>query len=389
MSTEVLEQKDEVSFLDMSDEEIANIDPSTLNQEVSNDVTTDEDVQNGSNAEEGTEQGQSTDANAEEEGLLEQEDSDESSSEEEGDVSKSVAEEESTAKDPKTDPDSKDKEVEAKNAKAELDRLFTPFKANGREIAVTSVDDAIALMQMGANYNKKMAALKPNLKLMKMLENNGLLTEEKIGYLIDLGKQNPGAINKLVKDSGIDPLDISADKESDYKPTSYAVDDREMELDSVLDELQGSPTYQQTLDIVSNKWDGPSKQVIANQPQLLKVINSHVQSGIYDLINKEIESERVFGRLNGLSDIEAYRQVGDAINARGGFNHLENQGQQTQPAPVVVEPKPKKVDSDKIREKKRAASSTQPASAPQVSNDFNPLSLSDDAFSKLVNDKFL
>lgn len=271
--------------------------------------------------------------------------------------------------------------------KAEYERLLAPFKANGRDISVKSVDDAITLMQMGANYNKKMAALKPNLTLMKMLENNGLLSEEKIGFLIDLEKKNPDAINKLIKDSGIDPMDLDAEKASGYKPNTYRVDEREVELDSVLDEIQETPTYNRTLEIVSKEWDGKSKQTIANSPQLLKVINSHVQAGIYDLISKEVESERVFGRLNGLSDIDAYRQVGDAIQARGGFDHLGRQGQQSTAKPVVVQPKPKVVQDEKIKEKKRAASSTKPAAASQTAKDFNPLSLSDEEFSKMANSK--
>ena len=293
------------------------------------------------------------------------------------------------------DTEDKDKKPEDSTVdyKAEYERLLAPFKANGREIQVKSVDDAIALMQMGANYNKKMAALKPNLKLMKLLENNNLLSEEKIGFLIDLEKKNPEAINKLVKDSGIDPMDLSAEKASAYKQTAYTVDDREIELDTVLDELQGTPTYNRTLEIVSTKWDAASKQVIAGNPQVLKIINDHVSSGIYDIISREIESERMFGRLNGLPDIEAYRQVGDALHARGAFNHLaqgssQNQGQ---PAPktVVVPPKPKKVEDDKLKDKRRAASSTKPAGSAPANTDFNPLSLSDEEFSKMVNKQFL
>lgn len=271
---------------------------------------------------------------------------------------------------------------------AEYKRLLTPFKANGRDIAVTSVDDAISLMQMGANYSKKMAALKPNLKLMKLLENNGMLTEEKLSFLIDLDKKNPAAINKLLQDSGVDPLDLDAEKASEYKQTTYTVDDREIELDTVLDEIQGTPSYNRTLDIVSSKWDGASKQVIAGTPQLLKVINDHIQSGIYDQIAKEVESERMFGRLNGLSDIEAYRQVGDSIQARDGFNQVQGTRQQTPPAPVIVTPKPKQEDDAKLKEKKRAASSTKPTVSAGLPNDFNPLALSDDDFGKLVNKQF-
>ena len=276
---------------------------------------------------------------------------------------------------------------------AEYKRLTAPFKANGRDIQVKSVDDAIVLMQMGANYNKKMAALKPNLKLMKMLENNGLLSEDKIGFLIDLEKKNPEAINKLVKDSGIDPMDLNADKASAYRQSTYTVDDREIELDTVLDDIQGTPSYNRTLDIVSTKWDAASKSVVAQSPQLLKVINDHVASGIYDRITKEIENERTFGRLVGVSDIEAYRQVGDALHARGDFNALAQGSSQPKaqvPAEkVIVQPKPKQVDDGALKDKKRAASSTKPAASSAANPDFNPLALSDDEFSKLVNKQFL
>ena len=282
-----------------------------------------------------------------------------------------------------------EKETQALDYEAEYKRLLAPFKANGREIQVKSVDDAVALMQMGANYNKRMAALKPNLKMLKLLENNGLMSEEKISYLIDLEKKNPAAINKLVKDSGLDPMDLDAEKAGEYKPKIHSVDDREIDLDTVLDEIQETPTYTQTLEIVSKKWDGASKQTIASTPQLLKVINDHVANGIYDLINQEVERERMFGRLNGLSDIEAYRRVGDAINARGGFNHLvSNQGKPNQ-EPVVVQPKPKAPADDKLNEKRRAASSTKPANvSTAAASDFNPLALSDEEFSKLAEIRF-
>lgn len=313
-----------------------------------------------------------------------------------------VAEDEEAADDETADVPTNPPEVAEAQAQTEVDtpdaqidyrkeyeRLTAPFKANGREIAVNSVDDAIALMQMGANYNKKMAALKPNLKLLKLLENNSLLSEEKIGFLIDLEKKNPEAINKLVKESGIDPMDLDAEKAGQYKPGNYTVSDKEIELDTVLEEIQDTPTYNRTLDVIGTKWDKASKQVVAEQPQLIKVINDHVERGIYDVIVKEIERERTFGRLNGLSDLEAYRQVGDAIQAKGGFDHLGRQGHQNPPSPRVVTPNPKKEDDSKLREKKRAASSTKPAVPSHKPSDFNPLALSDEEFSKLVNNKFL
>lgn len=381
------------SYLEMSDEEIMNSSfPAPVAEAAAEEVEDQAEEQPADTS--AAEDTEAKDADDEDAGTAAEEEAAEADEKEENTDSEAKAPESDTEEksEEKADESEKKSDEPAVDFEAEYKRLLAPFKANGREIAVKSVDDAIALMQMGANYNKKMAALKPNLKLMKLLENNGLLSEEKIGFLIDLEKKNPAAINKLVKDSGIDPMDLDAEKASGYKQTAYTVDDREIELDTVLDEIQGSPSYNRTLEIVSTKWDAASKQVIAGSPQLLKVINGHVESGIYDLISKEMESERLFGRLNGLSDIEAYRQIGDALHAKGAFNSLGQGSSQTQqkPAtpPVVVTPKPK-VEDDKLKDKRRAASSTKPAAPASVPKDFNPLALSDEEFSKLVNKQFL
>ena len=381
------------SYLEMSDEEIMNSSfPAEVPAAASEEVV--DEAEDEPEDTEAKKEDEATDAADEDAGTAAEEDAAGADDKDEEEDPEAKAAESDTEKKPEEKAEESDKkpDEQAIDFEAEYKRLLAPFKANGRDIAVKSVDDAIALMQMGANYNKKMAALKPNLKLMKLLENNGLLSEDKIGFLIDLEKKNPAAINKLVKDSGIDPMDLDAEKASGYKQTAYTVDDREIELDTVLDEIQGSPSYNRTLEIVSTKWDAASKQVIAGNPQLLKVINGHVDSGIYDLISREIESERLFGRLNGLSDIEAYRQIGDALHAKGAFNSLGQGSSQTQqkPAtpPVVVTPKPK-VEDDKLKDKRRAASSTKPAAPTSAPKDFNPLALSDEEFNKLVNQQFL
>lgn len=280
-------------------------------------------------------------------------------------------------------------EPAAETAEQKLARLYAPFKANGREMQVNDVDEAISLMQMGANYTKKMAALKPNLKLLKLLENNGLLDENKLSFLIDLDKKSPEAIKQLVKDSGIDPLDLEGEKVGAYKPNTYTVDERELALDAVLDDIQGTPTYARTIDLVSNKWDAPSKQVIADNPQLLKVLNDHMASGHFDLISKEIDRERTFGRLAGLSDIEAYRNVGDALAAAGKFNHLVSAPVKTNPSPQQEVTPKAKADDPALKDKKRAASATQAAPAKAGADaELNPLSLSDAEFEKFAASKF-
>ena len=380
------------SPLEMSDEELMNLDPSTLDQfdEPQPAEAT------GGEAPEVAEAGEA----------VEEEDQESDEVPEQPAASSEEEQEEEVVDAPAQDvkPEGKQEEEVTPEAevasgkevdyKAEYEKLLKPFKANGRDIQVGSVDDAVALMQMGANYNKKMAALKPNMKLMKMLENHDLLSEDKLNYLIDLSRKDAGAINKLIKESGIDPLTLDTEKADGYTPKSYKVDEREIELDMVLEQIQHSQAYPKTLEVVSKQWDPASRQTVANSPQLLKIINDHVDRGIYDVISAEVERERIFGRLNGMSDIEAYRQVGDSIQARGGFDHLvqkrTDHGQQAAARPVVVQPKPKMAENDKLREMRKAASTSQPAASSGKSvSDFNPLSLSDEEFSKLVQPKFL
>jgi hypothetical protein len=246
---------------------------------------------------------------------------------------------------------------------------------------VENIEDAITLMKMGANYNKKMAGLKPNLKLLKMLENNSLLDETKLSYLIDLDKKNPEAIARLMKDSGLDPLDVDVETKTEYTPSTYTVDDKEVELDAVLDDIRGTAAFQDTIDIIGNKWDESSKKILVNEPAIIKIINEHVATGVYAQINNVIESERALGRLTGLSDIEAYKQIGDALQAQGAFN--------TPAANEVISPASKPLVDPKLKNRKKAASATKSAPSKKKVADFNPLALSDEEFDKIAGSKFI
>lgn len=323
----------------------------------------------------------------EEEELPETDESDESDDEPQGEEEETQEEEEvegeiENEEEPEEveDEDKKETETTGSSAEEQLAKLFAPFKANGREIKIDSVEDAITLMQMGANYTKKMTSLKPHLKMVKMLEKNGLLDEGKLNYLIDLDKRNPEAIAKLIKDSGVDPLDFDLEKGEKYKPNTYTVKDEEVALDEVLAEIRSTPTYKRTIDVVGNKWDNPSKEILMKNPQIIGIINEHMSDGTYDQISAEVDRQRMLGRLQGMSDLEAYKEVGDQM-----FLASSN----AQEAPVqqqkrVIKPAQKSSEDPKLKDRKRAASPVKARSAGKEKEDFNPLSLPDDEFEKLL-----
>jgi len=270
------------------------------------------------------------------------------------------------------------------------------FKANGKEFQIDNAKDAIQLMQMGANYNKKMSALKPNLKSLRLLEKHGLLNEDKLNFLIDIDQKNPEAIAKLLSDSQLEPEDIDTDKGKDYKATARQINDQEFELSTVLSDLKESPKYSELLEVVSNKWDQKSKEIIAAAPQMLNVIDQHMNSGVYDVITQRIDHERVLGRLTGLSDFDAYRMIGDDLDKKGGFDHLIPQADQqtsddkseSAASKEVILPDSKN-EAARKNIKRKAASSSKTAASKNKSENFNPLAMDDEEFLKQFKPELL
>lgn len=264
---------------------------------------------------------------------------------------------------------------------AEYKRLMAPFKANGRMITPKSPEDAIRFLQMGANYHEKMAGMKPALKTLKALENNGLLDEEKINFLIDINKGNPEAISKLLKETNIDPLDVDVKTETTYKPSDYSVSDTELELDSVLDDIKSSPNYAKTLTTVTKEWDDNSRNQAGANPNIIRIINRQMDSGVYDTVMEAVKYDRSIGNLKGLSDLEAYKTTGNRLEQEGVFNSV-NSGQNTDVNSTVTQTNQKTEQKRKAQKKAAGPTKTTTKKVNKLPSDFNPLDLSDEEFEK-------
>lgn len=299
-----------------------------------------------------------------------------------------------TAEDPGQGKSEEDKQSEGLPAdfdyKAGYERLMAPFKANGKMITPQSPEEAISLMQMGANYTRKMQALQPYRKVMLMLENNGLMDEDKLSYLIDLDKKNPEAIRKLLKDSGTDPLDIDMEGEINYQKGNHRVSDTEAAFATELDDLKSTPEGQATLGVISQTWDEASKNALFENRGLLQTIQSQRENGIYDIITNEINRLNMLGQIPaGTPFIQAYNYVGDALAKQGAFNHLAGKPVEPKPevtaqraavATRVVKPKPTVTHSEQA-----SAASPSRAAPKKVERFINPLAMSDEEFAKLPN----
>ena len=288
---------------------------------------------------------------------------------------------------PAAEPTTPAAETAPVDYKAFHDQVMAPFQANGKTIQLRSVDEAIQLMQQGANYTRKMQAIAPHRKVLMMLENNGLLDESKLSRLIDLEKKNPDAIRALVKEAGIDPLDIDVHEESTYTPGNHAVPDEAIAFQTTLDEVSSTPDGQETVREITASWDPESKAELWKDPSILGTIHQQRISGVYDRVVAEIERQRTIGAIPAnVSLLNAYRVIGERMTQAGAFQDLVA-AQQAAQRPAVQHPvatrvastaKPVVTNSGKVS----IAAPTRTATPRRAEAFINPLAMSDDEFMK-------
>jgi hypothetical protein len=333
------------NLLEMSDEDFAKMSPSEF-EETGSDV-----VDESQDEPEQDEVIDETD--------VEDEEAEETEAEPEQDMFHDSEEEQESDEDVSEDELSED--GEAKNI-ADLEAfqqlILEPFKASGKQIQVKDAKEAVRLMQMGADYSNKTQAMKGHRKTLKQLENNGIGPEE-LNYLIDLKNKDPEAISKLVKEAGIDPMDLNIE-DNKYTPSSF-----------------------NTTMGISTKWDKASKSALVEKPAILEALNEQVANGTYKVVMQELEREQMFGGYANLSDLDAYFAAGEAIYKRGGFDTQETEPKQTKR--VATKPKGLSAEEAKRKDKKLKASpnrTNKKTAVKQMSaNDL--LSMSDDEFAKL------
>lgn len=293
--------------------------------------------------------------------------------------------------------DSKDdKKVEEKTGKVdEIDYKaayegMLSFRANGKDIKLSNPEEAVRLMQMGANYTKKLQQLTPNLKLVKMLENNDLLDEGKLSFMIDLNKKDPAAIQKFLRDGNIDPMDIDTSLEPTYTPSNHSVSDAQMNFDRALEDTASTQSGQALLVDINSGWDQASKDAIYGDPSVLPLLAQQKESGIYDIVSAEVEKRRMLGQVNGMSSIQAYQAVGQALQAEGRLTPPQQEPVNVDPAPsadptpvqenrvVETRPAPRKAPVENSAQVKAAAPVK--TTAKKVQSNINPLTMSDEDF---------
>lgn len=280
----------------------------------------------------------------------------------------------------KDDPAPTDTAKVASDFYAEITK---PFKADGKDFQVKTAAEAIRLMQMGANYSRRMQEMKPLKAMDAVLKEHGLDDPSKLAQLIDIQKGDPAAIQKLLKEKGIDPLDIDVSKDTTYAAKPYTADEKTMNFQEAINTTLEAPGGKELIADMHGKWDEKSKDALYEHPQIFENMLAQKSAGDYDKINAEVERQRVLGYLTDVPFLQAYTSVSDAMENLG----LLSTAKKTTPA---VQPAPIDTGTRKAAEPKTPApnpnlSSTPPKAAPSpaVKPETDYSALSDEDFLKL------
>lgn len=277
--------------------------------------------------------------------------------------------------------------------KAFYDKVTAGFKANGKTYKIDNPDDLIALAQQGLNYNQKMAAIKPSLKIVRALQERGIESLEQLGELFDLHDRKPEAIAALVQKSGIDTYQLEEQAKA-YVPSVPQVNDQLFEFEQAAKALEGNPHFGTVVQNLQT-YDDQTRQEIFTKPHLLNVLTDHVANGYYDQIMARLEIEQATGRTRGMSFLQAYDAIGQQMFGQPQQQPVQAPVQQVaQPVPVQVVAKPvpvaQKQNTSNNAARQAAASTSGTATTVQkiVMTPEELWALSDEEFAK-INPKYL
>ena len=251
-------------------------------------------------------------------------------------------------------------------------QIFAPFKANGKEIAPRTVEDVVQLMQMGANYTKKMQSIAPMRKAVESLSNAGIDSEEKLSYLIDLYKGDKEAIKQLLKNNQIDAMDLDLD-EINYNPNRQNIaSDADVKFAETLSNINES--LPQIQNIIDKQWDAESKKILLSDPRALQALHEEIQMGRFEPVQKQLEVERTFGRYQGVPDIQAYI---DILNRMSAQEQYQQQMQEQQKKPSKNVPDKRKAAPTRGKVKSGGTSLTPKDLFSMSDEEFEKLSIKD------------
>jgi hypothetical protein len=243
-----------------------------------------------------------------------------------------------------------------------------PLKIDGKEIPVQSIDELYALASAGGKFTQKMQAISKFKKAYMIMEKQGL-SDEDISLLAEAKSCNKDAIAMLIKQAGVDPLDLDEGPSDNYRPGAFVPSDTAVALEEVEREISVDPEYAVTSNIVNNVLDERSQEMLVQNPNLIRGIHQDIKSGAFQHVMAEAEKLKLMDGARR-ADFEYYLIAAkqDAV----GTQDYAPQAPEPQQVEQQIEKKPA------VSKSKRRAAGSSRSKVPPKSGPINWDELSDE-----------
>ena len=179
------------------------------------------------------------------------------------------------------------------------------IKANGQELEL-SIEELKQLASKGIDYTKKTQQLSKHKSNIKAIEDNNITLED-LYHLSDMLKGDKGAIKKFLERVNFDQDDMYSDESNSYKPNVVQV----TELDEIISDLKENYNneYMQLEKLIPTL-DDSSKNRIANDPNILRLLATEISTGEFDKVMPYVRKDQL---LNGSNFLDSYVKNAKAL----------------------------------------------------------------------------
>ena len=321
---------------------------------------------NGDDNEQGTETESDVSPNAETEEEPEAEDDEaddgqnKSSDEEESDEDatdeekpKDESEEGTEGEDDSSEDNQEDDKEKESDSEAQK---FQPLKADGQEYHIDNIQELYTLASKGVKFVKSMQQIAPHRRGIMSAEKNGVSLEDSVDLMVNMKESPKDTILALMKEHGVDPLEVDMDVVKDNRKT-FTPSDFEVDLKEVTDRIQNNERYSETVELVRDKWDDKSRQEFYKNPSLLEMLNNDMQvnpdtkTSAFDVISPVANKMKMLDG-GAKSDLQYYALAVNQLNSEKAV--IDEKAKTAKETEKILADK-KKADIDK---KKKAAGVT-------------------------------
>ena len=226
------------------------------------------------------------------------------------------------------------------------------FKANGKDYEFTSqelIEQFPKVFGQAMDYTKKMQIIKPWRKTIDALDA-AKLSHEDVSLMIDVFKGDKSAISEVIKRTGIDTLDLDTDEVNPYVAKNYGRDDQALAIQDVVDSISSDPEYVTTHTILSKEWDDSSWGVVAQSPEMIRLLHQDVKSGMYQQLQPLAEKFKVFSA-GTKSDLDCYKEAAQQFFKQKAARIAAEQQMDADKAQKAA----RQLEADKVQEVKAKA----------------------------------